>query len=118
MKGLIERKHAEFWPGKSTRKLQATLYRFRSTVGEERTIKTRDLAKLFRKPPLVLMVDKVGNVNRPLDLLSQDLLHSRMVVAQRIYGDTGEQVQIALVRFIYKIGAASSVREKFVPRIS
>ena len=79
------------------RKLQAGFDGFRAAVGEERAVQAGKLAELFRQPSLVFVVEKIRNVKRPLDLFSQNLLHSRMVVTQRINADTRQQIQISLV---------------------
>ena len=63
------------------------------------------------------MIDQVRYVNRSLDLFSQDLLDPRMVVAQRVHGNTGQEIQIAFVRFVDQVGAASAVRQEFVPAV-
>ncbi len=63
------------------------------------------------------MIDQVRYVNRSFDLFSQNLLDPRMVVAQRVYGNTGEEIQIPFVLFVNQVGAASAVHQKFIAAV-
>src|SRR5204863_38415 len=112
MKRLIERQNSKLGPAERAGELQASFDRFRSTVGEERAIEAGNLAEFLREPSLILVIDQVRHVQRPLDLFSKNLHDAWMVVTQRVDGDSSEQVQISFVRFIDKVGATAPVHQK------
>ena len=64
------------------------------------------------------MVDQVGDVDRFFDLFPKYLFDARVIVTQRVDGNSGQQIQVALVGFIDQICAGSAVGEKLVPAVS
>ena len=55
------------------------------------------------------LIDKSNK--RYLDLLAQHLLDSRVVVAQRVYRNSGKEIEISFIRLVNQISAASAVGE-------
>src|SRR5215831_10018681 len=117
MKRLIQRQYSEFRPRICPRKLEATFDRFRTAVREERSVETRNLAEFLCQPALIFVIDQVGNVNRSLDLLPENLFDPRMVVSERIHGDAGEEIQISFVLFVDEVGSASAICQQLIPAV-
>src|SRR5690349_16601193 len=79
-------------PRISPRELETPFDGFGAAIRKERAIQTGKLAQLFSQAALILVIEEVRNVKRPLDLLPQELLHPRIVVSQRIDADSGQQI--------------------------
>src|SRR5262249_55642199 len=73
-------------------KLETSFDGFSAGVREKRAVHARERTELFSQASLILVIEKVGNVKRPFDLLAQHLFHARMVVAQSIDANSGQQV--------------------------
>ena len=84
-------------------KLQACFDGFGSAVAEERAVQSGDRAELLRQTALILMVEEIRNVQRPLDLLAQHLFYGRMVVSQSIHADTCQEVQISFAGTVIRM---------------
>src|SRR5438034_275289 len=119
VKGIFQREQAPlgfvavvvFNPRQGTRQLQSAFPGFSSAVAEKCLVEAGDLRQPLRQFRLILVVEEIGNVNQPAGLLFQSARDRRMRVAQGVYANPAEKIQIALAARVPQVHAASASKQ-------
>ena len=100
-----------FNPRQGTRQLQSAFPGFGSAVAEECLVEPGDLRQPLRQFRLILVVEEIGNVNQSVGLPLQRSRDRGMRVAQRVYSNPAEKIQIALAARVPQVHAASASKQ-------
>src|ERR1041385_449475 len=98
--------------------LERTLSGFRAAVGEKSSLQTAHLGDALRKRSLVFVVKKIGSMNQPSRLLLNDADDPRVVLAEGVHADTGDEIEIALTRGVPHPGAVAANQNERMARVT
>ena len=90
-----------------TRELQRAFDGFRSAIGEENAIHAGPLGELQRKRALESVVVQIREVNCASRFAADDFDDARMGMAERIDGDSAEEIEIFFAGGIKDVAAAA-----------
>ena len=91
---------------KSTGKFQRSFPRLSAAVAKEGAVEAGDFGQKPRQLALILMKEKIRNVNQSASLAFDCRLNNRMIVAKRVDSDSAQEIEIALALGIPEIHAA------------
>src|SRR6185312_2714424 len=97
--------------------LQSAFHCFRTGITKETPLQAADFCETFRKAALILVIVEVRSVKNHACLLANDLRNPRVRVAERIYADSANKIQVAVTIRIIHITAFAAPEQQRVASI-
>ena len=96
---------------KGTGEFERSLPSLGAAVAEESAVKSGNFGQQPREFRLILVEEKIRNMNQPARLTLDRRLDRRVVVAECIDSDSAQEIQIALALRVPEIHAASANKQ-------
>ena len=90
---------------------------FGAAVSEEGTVEAADFGNALRQRPLVFVVKKIGSVDQARGLLLDHPHDARMILAESIHPDTGDEVEIAFARSVPHVRTVATHQNERMTRV-
>ena len=102
---------------KSAGQLERSFPGLSAAVAKESAVKPGDLGQQPRQFRLILVEEKIRNMNQPASLTLDRRLNRRVIVAERIDSDSTQEIQIPLAARIPEIYAAPADKKDGLPLV-
>ena len=97
--------------------LERAFGRFGAAVGEERSLEAADFGDTLRQRPLILVVEKVRCMDQPCGLILNHAHDPRMILAESVYADAGDEIEIPLAGGVPHIRTVAANQNQRMTRI-
>ena len=116
VKGILQRDDLEFFRidfvAVRARHFERAFHGLGAGVAEERALQAAGFGEPLGEWALIGVVVEVGGVQQAAGLLADHLHQARVRVAERVYADAGDEVEVALAGWVKNIAAFAAIQHE------